>query len=191
MVLLRPTTSLPVSPYVISWGSQQSYICNFDIIRLWELPPTLVLDTDHYQLWPLASLMGGVTHDSTIAIARRLADAPLPRAERGELLGLLVALAGVRLPKIDIRSALKEMPMLDELLRESSFYDVVYEEDFVEGEARGALEGLQVVLESRFGALPEDMSAALAALDQPALLELLHHAATDTLEQVRVRIGLA
>lgn len=94
-----------------------------------------MLDTDHYQLWPLASLMGGVTHDSTIAIARRLADAPLPRAERGELLGLLVALAGVRLPKIDIRSALKEMPMLDELLRESSFYDVVYEEDFVEGEA--------------------------------------------------------
>ncbi len=138
--------------------------------------------------------MGGVTHDSTIAIARRLAEAPLPRAERGELLGLLVALAGVRLPKIDVRSALKEIPMLDELLRESSFYDVVYEEGFVEGEmrgeARGALDGLRVVLESHFGALPDDMSAALAALDQPALMELLHHVATDTLEQVRARIGL-
>ncbi len=138
--------------------------------------------------------MGGVTHDSTIAIARRLAEAPLPRAERGELLGLLVALAGVRLPKIDVRCALKEIPMLDELLRESSFYDVVYEEGFVEGEtrgeARGALDGLRVVLESHFGALPDDMSAALAALDQPALMELLHHVATDTLEQVRARIGL-
>ncbi len=195
VVLLRPTAAIPISPYVISWGSQQSYVCNFDIIRLWELPPTLVLDTDHYQLWPLASLMGGVTQDSTIAIARRLAEAPLPRAERGELLGLLVALAGVRLPKIDVRSALKEIPMLDELLRESSFYDVVYEEGFVEGEARGetrgVLDGLRVVLESRFGALPEDVSAALAALEQPALMELLQHVATDTLEQVRARLGLA
>ncbi|MGZ3585411.1 MAG: hypothetical protein ACXVCT_21930, partial [Ktedonobacterales bacterium] len=141
VVLLRPTTAVPVSPYVIPWGNQQSYVCDFDIIRLWELPSGLVLDTDHYQLWPLASLMGGVTQDSTLAIAQRLAGVPLPRAERGELVGLLVALAGVRLPKIDLRSALKEIPMLDELLRESTFYDAVYEEGFVEGEARGKAEG--------------------------------------------------
>lgn len=187
VVLLRPTAAVPVSPYIIPWGNHQSYVCDFDIIRLWELSPSLVLDTDHYQLWPLASLMGGVTQDSTLTIAQRLATAPLPRAERGELVGLLVALAGVRLPKIDLRSALKEIPMLDELLRESSFYDVVYEE----GKAEGVLEGLRAVLESRFGVLPADMLAALAALDQPTLMELLRHAASDTLEQLRGRVGLS
>lgn len=77
--------------------------------------------------------------------------------------------------------------MLDELLRESSFYDVVYEE----GKAEGVLEGLRAVLESRFGVLPTDMLAALAALDQPTLMELLRHAASDTLEQLRGRVGLS
>lgn len=53
------------------------------------------------------------------------------------------------------------------------------------------LEGLRAVLESRFGALPADVLAALAALDQPALIELLRYAASDMLEQIRERVGLS
>ena len=33
----------------------------YDTIRLWEIPPERVIESDQYGLWPLAGLMGNTT----------------------------------------------------------------------------------------------------------------------------------
>jgi hypothetical protein len=47
------------------------------------------------------------------------------------------------------------------------------------------------VLEARFGPLGEDVLAALHAADLPRLEHIADYAAIDTLEQVRLRLGLS
>ncbi|HEX8034899.1 MAG TPA: hypothetical protein VF510_13670 [Ktedonobacterales bacterium] len=71
--------------------------------------------------------MADVTPASAVAVAQRLADAPLPRTERSDLIGMLVALAGVRLSKADLSIALRGNLMLEDLLKESNFAEVIYD----------------------------------------------------------------
>jgi len=50
---------------------------------------------------------------------------------------------------------------------------------------------LQVVLESRFGPLSEDIVAALRTTDEATLRAIGERIMTDTLDEVRGRLGLA
>ncbi|HEX8032544.1 MAG TPA: hypothetical protein VF510_01790 [Ktedonobacterales bacterium] len=187
VVVLRPTAALVMPPLQMLWGKERRLEFTYDVVKLWELPPELVLDTHYYQLWPLASLMANITPTSAVAVAERLADAPLPRAERSDLIGLLITLAGVRLGKVDLVAALRGNLMLDDLLKESNIGEVMHDLA-VERDRR---EALRLVLEGRFGTLPDDMIAAMNQRDGDALAELLRHAGTDTLEQMRARLGLS
>ena len=45
-------------------------------------------------------------------------------------------------------------------------------------------------LQGRFGPLPEDLVAAIAAVDAVTHQEIVAHSATETLEQVRARLAL-
>jgi hypothetical protein len=182
VVVLRPTAALIMPPLQMLWGKERRLEFTYDVVKLWELPPELVLDTNHYQLWPFASLMANITPESAVSVAERLADSPLPRAERSDLIGLLITLAGVRLGRVDWFSTLRGNLMLDDLLRESSFYELMVE--------RSRAEDLRLVLDGRFGTLPDDMIAAMNHLDGDTLAELLRHAGTDSLEQMRARLGL-
>jgi len=119
VIFLRPTEKLPPSPFVIPWREHPSLTCAFDVIKLWELPAERVLDTTYYDLWPLASLMAGTSIERAVAIAERIAAAPLSQAERGELTGLLVVVAEVRLRHREVLEALRRNPMIDELVRQS------------------------------------------------------------------------
>ena len=67
------------------WGGAERLRYVYDTIRLREIPPERVLETDQYGLWPLAGLMGNATPESAAGAARRIAQAPLPSHERGEL----------------------------------------------------------------------------------------------------------
>jgi hypothetical protein len=49
---------------------------------------------------------------------------------------------------------------------------------------------LRLVLEGRFGTLAGDMLQALQSTDAETLAALAIHAGTDTLEQIRARLGL-
>ena len=51
-------------------------------------------------------------------------------------------------------------------------------------------ESIRLVLEARFGPVDAAVVEALKPLDEDALTELTRHAATDTLEEFRGRIGL-
>ena len=188
MVFLRPAGTVPESPFVLSWLGQERLRYTFDVIRLWEIPPEQVIQTPFYDLWPLAGLMAGVTADSTVEVAERIAAAPLPAKKRDELTRTLVTLAGMRIPMQALVKVLRRRHMSSDLdiWNESSLKDALV----ILAREEAARRSLRCVLEGRFGAVGEDVLAAMAQKDEVALDELALHAGTDTLEEFRARLGL-
>ncbi|HEY7355821.1 MAG TPA: hypothetical protein VH590_05110, partial [Ktedonobacterales bacterium] len=106
LIFLKPVATL--EPFLDKTWNGKGLRFDFEIIRLWEQQPEVVLETDHYGLWPLAGLMGQrVTAETTFAVAEKIAHAPVPRQEKSRLMGLLSVLVGMRLPKIDLVRALE------------------------------------------------------------------------------------
>lgn len=186
VVFLRQAETLAQSPFVVEWMGEERLRYIFDVIRLWEVPPERVLETPYYDLWPLAGLMAGMTADSAVAVAERIAVAPLPAHEREELTNQLLILAGLRIPRQALREALRRKPMLEDLWKESNLAGAI--EDLAM--ERGMRESIRLVLEARFGPVDTAVIEALKPLDEDALTELTRHAATDTLETFRGRLGL-
>jgi hypothetical protein len=111
-----------------------------------------------------------------------LAATPAPREERRDLIGLLAGLAGVSMAREELMAALRSNPMIDEHLRELSLAELFIEE----GERRMA----HIALQGRFGPLPQDILAALQTADEATLQEIVAHITTETLEQIKTRLGL-
>lgn len=76
--------------------------------------------------------------------------------------------------------------MINDLLNESSVADAFIEE----GERRMARRMTQAALEGRFGTLSADVIVAINTADETTLQGIVAHVATETLEQVRRRLGL-
>lgn len=191
VVFLRPAASTPSSPFTVRWSGDERLRYVYDSIRLWEIPPERVLETDQYGLWPLAGLMGTATPESVADAARRIAQAPLPSHERGELAGILVLLAGIRIPRTLISEVLRRQQMIDDILKESSFTEIMRDLLAPEYALKYARMYARIALEGRFGA-PLD-SQILAALDNAAedvCEAILAHVTTDTLDDVRARLGI-
>lgn len=195
LVMLRRTAKTPTTPFVIPWdGEDISLRYAFTIIRLWEIPYQQALAANAYALWPLASLMAGASIETTVAVAEQLAVAPLPRQERSDLVGLLTDLAGIRLPIQALLEALRENTMIDDLLRESGVAEYFRQEALKEGKEAGMREGMRqmiiVALEGRFGELADDLRAAVNQADEATLEAVAAHITTETLDQLRERLGL-
>lgn len=166
---------------------RESLHYNYDVLRLWEVPQERVLDTPFYELWPLAGLLQAVTADTTVAVAERIATAPVPPAERDELTRALVLLAGIRVRPGVLIQALRRSPMIENLWEQSSLKEALAMRTQERAMARMA----QLVLQSRFGPLPRDIVTTLDSADEATLETIGEHAVIDTLEQVRVRLGLS
>jgi hypothetical protein len=202
VVFLRRAIKIPQSPFVIRYQGQERLRFVFDVIRLWELPQESVIETPYYDLWPLAGLMADVSVETTLAVAERIAAAPLPRHERSELTGLLTLLAGMRLSRVTLLEAIGRNGMIKDIWEESSFadaaYDIFHDRLIAEGEAKGEAKGeatatremARLALEGRYGALSDDLVTALASADPAACRAIVAHLTTDTLEQVRERLEL-
>lgn len=76
--------------------------------------------------------------------------------------------------------------MIDDLLEYSSVAQAFVEE----GERRMARRMALIALEGRFGPLSDDLRAAIEAADEATLQEIVAHIATESLDQVRARLGL-
>lgn len=187
VIFLRPAASTPESPFTMQWSGDERLRYVYDTIHLWEIDPKRVLETDQYSLWPLAGLMANVTPESILSVAEKIASAPLPTHERGELTGTLVLLAGVRLRSQDVLEALRRQQVIDDILKESSFTEVMrvlLAPEYARTHARIALEG-------RFGApLDEQILAALDNAEEDVCEAILAHVSTDTLDDVRARLGI-
>lgn len=190
VVYLRPATSIAPSPFVIEFMGRETLRLDYDLALLWEIPYERALVSSRYALWPLAGLLKGITPETTLDIAERLVQSPLPEQERDELIGLLLALAGTHLDSRQLIETLRRNPMLDELLRESSVSKYLYEEGKAEGKAEGMRELARVALESRFARLDQDISEAIAKADIETLRDLVSRITTVTIEEVRSRLGV-
>lgn len=194
VVYLRKSPIVPTSPFVIpGYGGEQqpaSLAYHYGIVRLWEIPQERVLEQPNYGLWPLAGLMGGTSVETTVSIAERLAAVPAPERERSDLIGLLAGLAGVNIPHDVLLAAFRSKPMIDDLLEVSSVAQAFVEEGERRGELRMARRMALAALEGRFGPLSDDLRAAINAADEATLQEIVAHIATESLDQVRARLGL-
>jgi len=161
---------------------------------LWQIPCQQVLASDSYGLWPLVSLMRGATVETTLEVAHRIATAPLPHDIRAELTGLLGVLAGVRLPLRAVLAELRRNPMISDLIQETGWAQAWKEIWNEEGRNQGKLEGerrmARLALEGRFGHLDENILAALNTADETVLQTVVLNCTSDTLEQIRTRLGL-
>lgn len=190
VVYLRRSASIPTPPFVIpGYGGEQqqaSLAYHYGVVRLWEIPQERILALPNFGLWPLASLMAGASVETTVSIAERLAAVSAPERERSELIGLLANLAGVNIPQDILLAAFRSKPMIDDLLEYSSVAQAFVEE----GERRMARRMALIALEGRFGPLSDDLRAAIEAADEATLQEIVAHIATESLDQVRARLGL-
>lgn len=183
VIFLKPVTT--PEPFLAWTWKGKGLRYDFEIIRLWDQQPELVLETAHYGLWPLAGLMGKqITADTTFAVAEKIAQAPVPRQEKSRLMGLLDLLAGMRLPRADLVKALERDHMIEEIWKESSFAEAVTEISRKEM----AREMAQIALEDRFGSLSQDILEALKRADETALKSVL---TAKSLEDVHARLGLS
>lgn len=190
VIYLRPTANVPEPRFVLPGVGRDRMVDTYTVIRLWEVPQERVLEMPEYTLWPLAALMAGATVETTLAVAERIATVAAPLEERRELTGLLVTLAGLRMPRVELLAAVRRNPMIDELLRESSVAEEFIEEGRQEGRELGLREAVRLVLQGRLATLDHALVAAIERADEATLELVLLHAATDSPEQLRSRLGV-
>ncbi len=192
------------SPYEMRIGSWLSGQWHFHSIELYRLPPAQILNAGLVGILPLVPLTQNASlEDAEEAMQRLTLEEPADEAKSlGALLAIL--LGHVRNNKALALELYRRffMANLDNFVRDNPvLHDVWVEmtekgkaEGRIEGKAEGKTEGkreaIQQVLEGRFGPLSEDMLAALQAADLPLLNHIAAYAGTDTLEQVRMRLGL-
>ena len=88
------------------------------------------------------------------------------------------------------RDIARRLFMSTEIIETSSVYQELVRRTREETAQQTLREAVLSVLGARFGNLPEDMVQALGGADADALCAFLPHAGTDTLEQLRTRLGL-
>ncbi len=214
VIYLRPAKNVPVPPFGWDWNARQALTFQYEAIRLWELSAEHLLETSFYEVWPFAALMSKtVTLDYELALAKRIAQAPVEHKQLGEIMRRLGILAGVRLSKSDSKTLQERIDAMmgEEILKESTYVEVLMEkwgpeilakreaEAEAKGEARGEAKGMREMahrmarraLENKFGALSADMLAALNTADQETLEDIVAHISADTLEQARARLKLS
>jgi hypothetical protein len=84
-----------------------------------------------------------------------------------------VTLAGLRLSRSDVLTALRWNQVINDLLHESSLAEILIEEGAekgrAEGRAQGARQTAHAALEGQFGPLSADLAAAVLHADVPTL----------------------
>ncbi len=74
-----------------------------------------------------------------------------------------------------------------DFMKESPLYPILTKEARVDGEREMA----QIALEGRFKTVSEDVLTALKSADEATLRAIVANISTDTLEQIRARLGLS
>ncbi len=136
---------------------------------------------------PLIPLMKGAD-ESVMTEAMRRVKEEAPSEDVGSLALLLTHFITRRHRKDLALSIYRRFFMSNiDLLKDSPLYPILVED----AKAEERIRMLRLTLEGRFGKLGEDMVGALKAADEATLTALAVHAGTDTLEQIRKRLGLA
>jgi predicted transposase YdaD len=84
VIYLQRLGRLPASPFLIpsGLGSRSTLRCDYEVIKMWELPPETVLARPYPLLWPLAGMMQGVKAETVVDIAQQIVDTSLAQEQK-------------------------------------------------------------------------------------------------------------
>jgi hypothetical protein len=99
---------------------------------------------------------------------------------------LLVLFAARHVGTDDARALFRRLFMSTEILEQSPLYRMW----IAEAEVQGLRQAARTALVGRWQSLPAEIEIALTSASPAALNDILAHLTTDTLEQVRGRLGL-
>lgn len=163
-------------------------------IELYRLAPDAIMRAGAVGLLPLLPFTNDATADMIEAAMRRVKDEALTEQVR-PLAGLLGLFTSRFFGEDLALDMFRRLFMSTEILQEFPLFRSMMAEAEARGEEKGKAEGerelLLRVLERRFGELNEDMQQAINAADSNALTDLALAAGTESLEQLRARLGLS
>jgi len=139
---------------------------------------------------PLLAFTKGATPDMIETAMRRVKEeAP---AEQVKPLAGLLGLFASRFYGEDLALDMFErLFMSTEILQEFPLFRHMMAEAEAKGKAEGLREAARLGLENRFGPLSTEVQTALGQADEATLKDILAHIATESLEQLRTRLGLS
>jgi len=171
----------PVSPYTLWAGDRLLATWHYIGIELYKLRSADLFTTGLVGLLPLVPFTRDGGSMSVIERAAEIVKQRAQAAEVSELAGLLAVFAGRRFEDEAILAMMRRLFMSTEIVEKSSVYQAWM--------ARAWRDAVTLVLGGRFGELPFDLTQAIATADREHLQDVLAHAATDTLDELRARLG--
>lgn len=204
----------PSSPYVMRVAELPPATWPFHGIRLYALPAERVLTGDLAELvglLPLVPFMRGGAGSATIERAAHQIQERIADAEQQTIAETLLVLFATRhVGPNDALALFRRLFMSTEILEQSPLYREWIAEALqrgealgraageaagrAEGRAEGETDGLRqathTALLGRWQSLPAEIETALTGASSATLNDILAHLTTDTLEQVRGRLGL-
>ncbi len=191
---LEPGGIAPVSPYQVRVGDRPITDWHFIGIKLYELPAETLLDGGLPGLLPLIPFTSG---GADLSVIERTAELVQKRASANEaeiLESLLFVFAARDFDASVLLAMMRRLQMSTEIIEKSAFYQEALakgiEQGIEQGKAAGLRDAILVILRARFGEPASDLTQALGAAHSEALEDVLRHALDETLDQVRVRLGL-
>lgn len=203
----------PKSPYQRVINGQVRAWWVFDNIELYELPPDAIMNAGVVSLLPLLPFTKNATLEQIEAAMQRVKD-EAPAEQARPLAGLLGIFTSRFFDEQRAVALLERLFMSTEIMEEFPLFRTWMAQATAKGEAIGRAEGeaegkaigraegraegeaegernlLRRLLERRFGALSDELQQAISAADTDALTEVALAAGTETLEQLRARLGL-
>lgn len=183
----------PDPPHVISVGDWQCGTWNFRPIALYDTAAESLLERGLHGLLPLVPFSRGGGNVATIERTAKLVREQASESEVGELEALLAVFGARFVGSNTMLTIIRRLGMSTEILETSPLYrewvQKAQEAGMQQGRLAGMRDSVRLVLEGRFSTLDEQLLALLNVADETALMWVLAHVATDSLEHIRARLA--
>ena len=187
---LEPGGAIPTSPYELRAGDRLIATWHFIGIEVYRLRAADLLARGQVGLLPLIAFTDDGKSPETI---ESVAQAVQQRASSNDVaeLELLLALFSARTLGTDtVLAMIRRLFMSTEILDESPLYHYLVQKAREQAMAEGMAQSVLALLRGRFGDPAADVAEAISTASRETLLAILHNATSDTMAQVRERLGL-
>ena len=183
VLALFERANIPASPLLLTQpGEPPGYVVErirfcYEVIELWKIPSHVLLDLQHVALYPLLPLTdGGATREIITTMLDRL-----PGEQNRDFAAIGVAFATVRLQTLKRESDLvwlQERLHMNDIIRQSPFYQWALEEGEAKEKAQGLAQMRQTVVDfvqehfPEFVQLAEEVVATIDNLPQLGRLSI-------------------
>jgi hypothetical protein len=111
-------------------------------------------------------------------------------AESNDLESLLAVFASRTFPGDVVMETRMRILMSNEILESSPLYQTWVRDAAEKGREQGMRESVLAILRTRFDELPPELIAAVSSANRRVLEDLLPHVSTDSLDELRARLGV-